>query len=199
MAEMPEWVSLLNALMHAKRAGFSDGEAKRLLCQAMSDYSVAFRFAPIDIRHKGIRGMHIIPNALASGLGPDDFDWANSRPLNSPTPMMIASPTEAPENLVVLELDFLGVIELLGGSGSEYTVQKETLSSTIETKAANALASRLKNDGDNIKVKDAFEWCTETGFNLTWRAFHYRVWPKARKKAGLSEKAPPGPKRKSSH
>jgi hypothetical protein len=134
MAETPEWVSLLNAFLHAKRAGFSDGEAKRLLCQAMSDHSVAFRFAPIDIRHKGIRGVHIIPNALASGLGPDDFDWANSRPLNSPTPIMIASPIEAPENLVVLELDFLGVIELLGGSGRDNLSDKETSHATIERK-----------------------------------------------------------------
>jgi hypothetical protein len=199
MAETPDWVSLSDVLMHAKRAGLSDDEAKRLLCQAMSDYSVAFRFAPIDIRHKGIRGVNTVPNACVSGFGPDDFDWTNSRPLNSPIPIVIGSQTEAPENLVMLELDFLAVTELLGGRGSEYLVEKETSSSTIETKATNALASRLKSDGDNLKVKDAFEWCTDTGFNLTWRAFHYRVWPKARKEAGLSEKAPPGPKRKSSH
>jgi hypothetical protein len=113
--------------------------------------------------------------------------------------MMIGSPTEAPENLVVLELDILGVIDLLGGRGGEILVEKETFSSTIETKATNALASRLKSDGNNLKVEDAFEWCTDAGFNLTWRAFHYRVWPKARTEAGLSAKAPPGPKRKSSH
>jgi hypothetical protein len=193
MAETPEWVSLLDALRHAKRAGLSDDEAKRLLCQAMYDYTVAFRFAPIYRRNRGIRGLTVIPNALASGLGPDDFDWANSRPLNSPTPMMIASPTEAPENSVVLELDFLGVIELLGGRGSEYLAEKEAPDSPTETEAINALASLLKIKGDKLRRDDARAWCKDRGFDLGSRAFQ-RVWPQARKEAGLNPKAPAGRK-----
>jgi hypothetical protein len=66
-----------------------------------------------------------------------------------------------------------------------------------ETAAIKALALQLGRDPEMTR-REAAGWCSTTGFRLKRRGFQNRVWPKARARAGLAEKAPPGRKPKSS-
>lgn len=65
-----------------------------------------------------------------------------------------------------------------------------------ENAAIKALAAELAHNPD-LKRADAEAWCEKTGFKLPHRAFRFRVWPKARQRAGLPETAAPGRKAKS--
>ena len=65
-----------------------------------------------------------------------------------------------------------------------------------ESAAIRALATVLAHDPD-LKRADAEGWCEKAGFKLPHRAFRFRVWPKARQRAGLPEFAAPGRKAKS--
>jgi hypothetical protein len=65
-----------------------------------------------------------------------------------------------------------------------------------ENAAIRALAVELANNPD-LKRADAKDWCEKTGFKLPHRGFRFRVWPKARERAGLPETASPGRKAKS--
>jgi hypothetical protein len=66
-----------------------------------------------------------------------------------------------------------------------------------ETAAIKALASHLKSN-PHLKKAEAKSWCRKARFNLTGNAFQYRVWPKARERAGLEARAPAGRRPKSS-
>ena len=65
-----------------------------------------------------------------------------------------------------------------------------------ENAAIRALAVELAHNPD-LKRADAEAWCEKAGFKLPHRAFRFRVWPKARQRAGLPETAAPGRKAKS--
>jgi len=65
-----------------------------------------------------------------------------------------------------------------------------------ESTAIRALAAELAHNPD-LKRADAEAWCERSGFKLPRRAFRFRVWPKARGRAGLPETGSPGAKRKS--
>jgi hypothetical protein len=65
-----------------------------------------------------------------------------------------------------------------------------------ESAATRALAVELAHNPD-LKRADAEAWCETAGFKLPHRAFRFRVWPKARQRAGLPETAAPGRKAKS--
>jgi hypothetical protein len=64
-----------------------------------------------------------------------------------------------------------------------------------ETAATKSLAAYLR-DNQDITRNAAEKWCVKQGFRLSQRGFRFRVWPAARKEAGLSELAPVGRKRK---
>jgi hypothetical protein len=66
-----------------------------------------------------------------------------------------------------------------------------------ERAAIKALAAYLKSQPD-IARADAKRWLLKQGFTANPRGFQFRVWPEARKLAGLLPMAPPGAKKKSS-
>jgi hypothetical protein len=65
-----------------------------------------------------------------------------------------------------------------------------------ESAAIKALSSQLESN-PGLTRAEAKTWCTTAGFRLSARGFQNRVWPGARTKAELPEKALPGRKRKS--
>jgi hypothetical protein len=66
-----------------------------------------------------------------------------------------------------------------------------------ERAAIKALASYLKSH-PNITRADATNWLVQERFAVKPRGFQFRVWPEARKLAGLPPIAPAGAKKKSS-
>jgi hypothetical protein len=96
---------------------------------------------------------------------------------------------------VTLELWTAHVIEVLCGGAREISSENEK--PTVKTEAINVLASLLR-ENPKLKRAEAFSWCKRQGFKLSGRGFQNRVWPDARKKAGLDPKAPAGRKPKSS-
>ena len=69
--------------------------------------------------------------------------------------------------------------------------------SATESVATKALSSRLRDNPD-LKRVDAKNWCAAAGYQLSARGFQSRVWPGARKLAGLPAIGSPGRKRKKS-
>lgn len=207
MADAPDWEPLAVALKRVKATGLSENEAKTRICQAIATGWVAVRFAPNYHSTKVIGGVFgsldvlVIPiHFVSPKLGPDDLDWVRSRPLeqSSMGPMVMPGTSVGSwtdRDPVTLELWTAHVIAVLCGGASEISSENEK--PTVETEAISALASLLL-ENPNLKRADAFSWCKRQEFKLSGRGFQNRVWPDARKKAGLGAKAPAGRKPKSS-
>ena len=82
---VPAWDRLADAVKFVVAAGDMEAEARRGLCQAISDGTLAIRVhpgrnatTPMNARGRVLDGKDVeIPTRLC----PDDFDWNNSRPL----------------------------------------------------------------------------------------------------------------------
>jgi hypothetical protein len=76
--------------------------------------------------------------------------------------------------------------------------QNEPLKDAVvsdEERAIEALATHLKQMPDCTRA-NAADWCRQGGLTFSDRGFQSRIWPRARGRAGLSEKASAGRKRK---
>jgi hypothetical protein len=182
--------------------GASEDEYKLDLCRAVADGKIRVR---VRIAGGGDRVFSSGNVGVPRHLGPSDFDWAQSRPVArwyiGPKPGQHYYWNGGQETLDLIELSTSDVKSLFG-CGSECTnnnpQKKPTPTAAQESAAIKALASHLKTNRDLTRA-DALAWCHEKSFALTDRGFQNRVWPKARKEAGLEEKAAPGRKRKSQH
>ena len=127
----------------------------------------------------------------------------------SPDPKRSWPDATVPEyrfRLALILLSSVDVIKVLCGNKnpSELRIHTEGIrdgspaNSGQEKAATRALAAFLNGKPDVTRA-DAADWCHAGGLKLTKRGFQSRVWPEARKQAGLSPTAPPGRKAKSSH
>ena len=67
-----------------------------------------------------------------------------------------------------------------------------------EARAVKALAEKL-GEAPNMTKADAERFCRDVVSRMTGRGFHDRIWPRARRMAGLSEIATAGRKPKSDY
>jgi hypothetical protein len=79
---VPDWERLFDALKRVRAAGVPEIEAKLDICRAIADKKIMIRVTIAERTSD-------IPATLAEAnikipldLTPDEFDWANSRPLN---------------------------------------------------------------------------------------------------------------------
>jgi hypothetical protein len=69
-------------------------------------------------------------------------------------------------------------------------------SAADESSAIKALASELTNNPE-LTRSQAMKFCETAGYKLSFRGFRDRVFPRARRQAGLEETVPPGRRKKS--
>jgi hypothetical protein len=205
VAYTPDWEALADVLQRVKSTGLTEDEARRDICFALSDQKIRVQVRIADTE-AGMRGETRSAGIVAPrDLAPDDFDWVLSHPLK---PWLIgpasvvehyfsASGTES-RRIALIKLFRADVTNVLcGGEPANYNLEKKpTTTAAQETAAIKALASHLKANPD-LKRAAALTWCKENGFALAGRGFQGRVWPQARKDAGLDLRAAPGRKRKS--
>jgi len=209
VAYTPDWETLADALQRVMATGLTEDKAKKDICSALAEQKIRVQVTIADtevIRRGETRtaGVRIPPQ-----LVPDDFDWVLSRPLK---PWLIGPATVAEiylsvygsesQRIASIKLFRADVTQVLCGSehANNKPEKKPTTTAAQERAAIKALASYLKANPDlDLKRDDVLAWCEKNGFALTKRGFQNRVWPQARKEAGLVSRAPPGRKRKSQH
>jgi hypothetical protein len=80
------------------------------------------------------------------------------------------------------------------GFEAKRAIQTARTSVADESRAIKALASELMSHPE-LTRSQAMSFCETAGYKLGYHGFQYRVWPKARRQAGLEEKAPRGRKK----
>jgi hypothetical protein len=204
MGYIRDWLRLSEALELVVAAGQSNSEAQSDICNAIANGKIRIQLSADEAELYG----KVIPNPLPGVVGiprdisPNEMDWQNSRPKGS-WPDARVPPYRFRVALILLSS--ADVIEVLcgGKNPSEQSSHPKGIRydspaiSGIEKAATRALAAFLKGNPDVTRTKAA-DWCRAQGFSLTKRGFQFRVWPEARKQAGLSATALPGRKPKSS-
>jgi hypothetical protein len=185
LAYVPKW-SLVDALTRGMALGHTRSKVKRDICAALLS-DIRFLATPDD--NVGLPRYHLVSFEVPRDLTPKDLDWANSRP-EKPW----VSTYGHPAAIAKLELFADDVNHALGWDASQSSSAEVT--SAKEKGAIKALASLLKSDPDK-KRDDAQAWCVSQGYVLSNRGFQQRVWPMARKHAGLLPLATAGRKKKS--
>jgi hypothetical protein len=142
-----------------------------------------------------------VPKLLSS----TDFDWTNSRPtkpwLTGPREWHSERHSFAWRNRPVslIEVRTADIITFIERAATKSTPTVTTMGQ--ENAAIRALTEHLNSipepDRAALKRAEAEDWCRRR-FTISQRGFQFRVWPQARKNAGLNPTAPSGRKRKSS-
>jgi hypothetical protein len=216
MAYTPDWERLSESLKRVTAAGVRKNKAKLVLSCLIADAKIRFRVT-IGGGTCDITGTLTGANVKAPPhLIPDDFDWANSRPVKpwSTGPRDWKSDERhsfswrnRPISLIeVRTVDLMGWLERTFPTGvlqetvaraSNKPQEDSVATAGQEAAAIKALASHLKTNREMARA-DAEKWCRTAGYKLGKRAFA-RVWPEARGKADLTRIARPGRKPKPSH
>jgi hypothetical protein len=212
------WESLGDTVKRVISSGVKAKEAKTDLCHAIADREIGIRlkvtladtftvYRQMVVKAQGLGSsadaLELFEGAnvkVPSDLQPNDFDWKKSRP-RKPWPIRPYGARRDEWKLYPHFLIELRTAEVLTWIQRTYRnankeAERPTTTTSQESNAIKDLALHLR---DNAKIRraDAAEWCNNNGFSLGKRPFG-RVWPEARKAAGLSAIAPPGRKRKSS-
>jgi hypothetical protein len=202
MGYIRDWLRLSEALELVMAAGQSNSEAQSDICNAIADEKIRIQLSlgEAELHGKVIESFPRV-DSIPRDISPNEMDWQNSRPKGS-------WPDSVPPYRVRVTLILLSsadVIKVLCGdkNPSELRIRTEGIrdgspaNSGQEKAATRALAAFLKDNPDVTRASAA-DWCRAQGFSLTSRGFQFRVWPEARKQAGLSATALPGRKPKSS-
>jgi hypothetical protein len=187
----------VDALNRVMVTGATEDEAKSDLCRAVADQKIGIRVRISAADYS--MGGRIFANGnvgVPVHLKPSDFDWVQSRPLAQwrigPKPGQHYAWLGGWENrpIDLIELFTNDVTEVLCRAGNDRATVWH------ETAAIKALKEVLE-ENKQLKKADAKELCRKLGHNISERGFQSRVWPQARRQAGLDEMAPKGRKRKS--
>jgi hypothetical protein len=227
MVYVPDRESLAETLARAMATGLSISEAQRDICRALNDGKFRTRYrigkvetplgAEVSRRLVGqprfgadreIVGRPLNP----ADLGPDDIDWANSRPKN---------PWRDVRGFLVqiekIEVSTQDVIRVLcreeSGDSLRHALRKaspekktndkpvaatakKTATIAVKTRAIKALREMLKINRD-LRTKEAKGYCESIGISLGDGPFR-RAWQTARVQEEMTPTARPGRPRKSS-
>jgi hypothetical protein len=197
VAYTPDWEPLADALKRVMDAGASEEEAKRDLCGAVADQTIRVR---VRIAESDDRRGQLFSDGnvgVPGQLRPSDLDWVQSRPFAKwsigPRPGEHYSWIEGWKDraLDLIELSTADVIEILCSSGDGKT---SSGTARDETAAIKALKTHLKTN-PQLTRDEALALCKGYGYTVSDRGFQNRIWPEARRQAGLEPKAPPGRKK----
>jgi hypothetical protein len=223
MAYVPEWEQLAGALKRVMTAGSAEDEARHDICAAMADEKIRVRPAlelikrtilDHQLHHHHAREIMQFTHDLYAGtnryphpwelhrpfsvpkdLRPEDLDWERSC-FKVPKRIAVRPDMGPMEWNVSLELCSADVTTVLCARPSlEANAERRT--AARETAAIKALADHLRSKAD-VTRQDARSWLTSQGFDVSQRGFQSRIWPEARRRAGLEPLAAPGRKPASS-
>jgi hypothetical protein len=201
MGRLPqEFESLSEVVERLELAGFSTDRAHRAVRDILRDrcyLKMLFWADTGAITHQLVR--------VVEAPSVDEIDWETS----SFKSQLLDSPGRRLLKIGILLADLMWYLK--GGELSADPVgsvrastldPKDVHEGSAQTVAAEkaaikALASHLKSRRD-ITRADATNWLRQQAFAISHRGFQFRVWPEARKLAGLDAIARPGAKKKSS-
>ena len=220
MPYVPDWQPLAAALERVMATGATEDNAKLDICRAVADQKIDVRVriaaSEYDLGGRSFSDGNV---GVPLRLNPRDFDWVRSRPLSrwSIGPMLGEHYTWtsgwSEQSLDLIELSTRDVRRILCGDdlaaqlGSALTAPLGTLTddgaapdgtagtAKQESNAIKALAVHLKA---NPKLTRGDAEAYLKGYQISARGFQSRVWPEARRRAGLPAKASPGRRTKSS-
>ena len=201
MGRLPqEFESLSELVERLELAGFPTDRARRAIRDILRDrryLKMLFWADTGAITHQLVR--------VVDAPSVDEINWETS----SFKSQLLDSPGRRLLKIGILLADLMWYLkggELSAGPGG--SVRASTLepkdvhegsAQTVvgERAAIKALASHLKSHRD-ITRADAIQWLVDQRFAVRPRGFQNRIWPEARKLAGLDAIARPGAKKKSS-
>jgi hypothetical protein len=193
MQRLPEeFESLSEVVERLELAGFSTDGAQRAVRDILRDRRYSKRLSWADATTGAIVHHQLTRVVAAPNL--DEINWETSSFKNQ-------LPDSRGRRLAKIEVLIADVKWYLNRAELSADVRRSASDSPSklagERAAIKALGSHLEDHRDVTRAK-AKEWLVNQRFALTVDGFQNRVWPEARKLAGLPPIALPGRKKKSS-
>jgi hypothetical protein len=195
MRRLPEeFESLSEVVERLELAGFSTDGAQRAVRDILRDRRYLKGLSWADTTTGVIVSFEHARVIAAPSL--DEIDWETSCFRNQ----LLDSRGRRLAKIEVLIADvkwYLDQRELSADVAGSARGSLSTQKLAGESAAIKALGSHLKDHREMTRA-NAKQWLSEQRFAVTNDGFQNRVWPEARKLAGLPPIAPPGRKKKSS-